>query len=90
MSVENYLSIDEANAEISNSVLMHIHWLSGSAIEPLAIPGTHLHFSRTVPTTFHATVCAKHQPFCLDLKISFYESIVVIPETIHQCHLVTR
>ncbi len=23
-------------------------------------------------------------------KISFYEPIVVIPETIHQCHLVTR
>ena len=56
----------------------------------LAIPRTHFHFSRTVPTTFHATVCAKHQPFCPDLKISFYEPIVVIPETIHQCHLVTR
>ena len=78
------------NAEVSNSVLMHIHWLSGSAIEPLAISGTHLHFSCTVPTTFHAKVCAKHQPFCLDPKISFYEPIVVIPETIHQCHLVTR
>ena len=56
----------------------------------LAIPGTHLHFSRTVPTTFHSTVCTKNQPFCLDLKISFCEPIVVIPETIHQCHLVTR
>ena len=46
--------------------------------------------AKWVPTTFQATVCTKHQPFCHDLKISFYEPIVVSPETIHQCHLVTR
>ena len=37
----------------------------------------------------HHGLC-KTPTLSLDLKISFYESIVVIPETIHQCHLVTR
>ena len=39
----------------------------------LTIPGMHLHFSRTVPTTFQATVCAKQQPFCHNLRIRSYE-----------------
>ena len=56
----------------------------------VAIPGTHLHFSLVVPTTFQAAVCVKQQPFCHNLKISSYEPIVESPETIHQGHLVTR
>lgn len=60
MFVENYLSIDEVNVEISNLVLMYIYWLFGLVIELFVILGMYFYFLCMVLMIFCDKVCVKY------------------------------